>query len=119
VPSGNKKPELQYTLVADSLKSPLPMSAYFLRAPTPPDAQYSLRLGLFSKLDQATQFANNLSMKDKTTVVKASDAQRDWYMVLLGPFTSKASATENRQRLQNEQISATLMLWPPEPESDG
>ncbi|GLX80359.1 hypothetical protein tinsulaeT_36990 [Thalassotalea insulae] len=118
VESGNPAAKHQYTMDVDTLKTPLPMSRYFLRGPTPPDALFALRLGLYSKVQQATQYAESLSLDTPVIVVKAMDTHRDWYMVFLGPFDTIEAAEEKKDGLQKRQISATLMIWPPKPEKD-
>lgn len=112
VESTSRVPDAVYSVVEDSLTSPFPMESFLLVTPTPLDAKFALRLGLYSQLQQATAAANELQVSARTLIVKSTDATREWYLVALGPYTSISEAERKKQWLQKNQISSTLMLWP-------
>lgn len=116
VESGDPVSKHRYTIDIDTLKTPLPMSSYFLQSTNPPGAMFALRLGLYSKLQQATEYADSLSLDDDVVIVKTTDAHREWHIVFLGPFNTIKDAEVRKHQLQKKQISATLMSWPPKSE---
>lgn len=110
VDSTNKK-AIKYEINQDSLTTPLNMQDLLLVTPTPQDAMYALRLGLFSQLQQATKAAEALQLPALPMIVKAVGTNREWYLLTLGPYASEDQAEQKKLWLQNQQISATLILW--------
>lgn len=103
-----------YQINQPSLKQPLIMSDMLLDSISPANQVYGLQLGLYGQLPQAIAQAQQYhSLTMATTIVKATDQQRYWYLLLLGPYDSQARASSQRLQLRQKQnISATLMQWP-------
>jgi cell division protein FtsN len=102
-----------YQIDQPSLKEPLPMADTLLSATEPPGSAYGLRLGLFSQLQQAIGQGQKLALADNPTIVKLTDQQRYWYLLMLGPYDSTDIANQQRYDMARQHgISATLMKWP-------
>ncbi|MBJ7539992.1 SPOR domain-containing protein [Marinomonas transparens] len=111
-PSINKTQAANYLINQDSLSSPLDMKDFLLITPTPSDSTFTLRLGLYSQLQQAVTEAKAINAPSKTVIIKVTDKNREWYLVLLGQYATLSQAEQQRRWLQNNQTSATLMLLP-------
>jgi|GEM_PF-2464752 hypothetical protein len=104
--------ETNYTISQDSLFAPLPMTEFLLITPPPIDAAFTLRLGLYSQLQQAVNAAKFVKLSNKTVIVKVVDNNREWYLLLFNQYQTAEKAEQQKQALENQKISATLMLWP-------
>ena len=109
-PSADFSKKSAYKINQDSLTSPISMGELLLITPTPKGAEFTLNLGLFSQLQAAIEAAESIQSTNVTLIVKAKDNNREWYLVLLGRYQTKAKAKQ--QQLQIKQSSATLMLRP-------
>lgn len=107
-----RKNDVAYTIIQDSLTSPYLMNDLLLISPSPPDAEFALRLGLYHQLQQAITVAKTLQIPTKPYIIKAIDTHREWYIILLGPYASKSQAEQKKLWLQKNQLSATLSMWP-------
>ena len=110
-----------YIIDLPSLKSPLLMSDTLLTTLKEEDSVYGLRLGLFGQLTQAINLGKSLGNKpeeknafeDTAIIVKATDKQRFWYFLILGPYSSEDIANKKRMLLlQNQDLSTTIIKWP-------
>lgn len=102
-----------YQISQSSLKKPLLMTTTLLPALSLQDSSYGLRLGLFGQLQQAINQSTKYRLADNPTIIKTTDQQRLWYLLVLGPFDSKQHASDRRLLLrQNHDISTTLINWP-------
>lgn len=102
-----------YHIEQPTLKKPLLMSDTLLDAFEQNTNGYGLTLGLFGQLQQAIDQGIKYGLKDNPTIVKATDRQRYWYILILGPYMSQAQANQRRLLLQqNMDISTTLIKWP-------
>ncbi len=109
--------KVNYQIDQDSLKTPLLMADTLLTTFEEQDTQYGLQLGLFSQLQQAITQANKMALADLSDsdplIFKATDHQRFWYLLVLGPFDSKNQSTQQSLRLQqSNSIEAKVMRWP-------
>ena len=101
-----------YQVNQSSLFNPLPMKAFLLVTPIPKDARFTLRLGLYSDLQVATDNAELIETTKRTSIVKTVEHYREWYLLLHGRYDSRERAQQDQQWLKNNHVSATLMLWP-------
>ncbi|MFT4927209.1 MAG: hypothetical protein ACI8WB_003315 [Phenylobacterium sp.] len=108
--------KISYHIDQPSLKKPLSMDDILLSPVGEDEQRYGLRLGLFGQLQQAIYLAEKTIQSKpatETTIIKATDQQRYWYMVILGPFKTPSQANQQGTLLlQKQQISTTLMRWP-------
>jgi len=88
------------------------MTEFLLITPPPIDAAFTLRLGLYSQLQQAVNAAKFVKLSNKTVIVKVVDNNREWYLLLFNQYQTAEKAEQQKQALENQKISATLMLWP-------
>jgi len=110
--SMNLSVQESYKINQDSLSSPIPMKDFLLITPIPNDATFTLRLGLYSQLQHAITSVESISLPIETIIIKATDGYREWYLVLQGKYEKQSHAEQQQQWLQNNQIPATLILWP-------
>jgi len=101
-----------YTILQSSLRHPLSMEDFLLTASEPLNTAFALRLGLYSQLQHAIAAATEISLPIETSIIKAKDHDRQWYLLLHGMYTSMAKAEQKKLWLQNNQISATLVKLP-------
>ena len=103
---------LSYEVNQKSLFNPIPMTHFLLVTPLPVKSKFTLRLGLYSELNFAVEAANYLKVSEQVFIVKTIDKTREWYLILLGEYETIAQAEIQKQQLQKNQQSATLMLLP-------
>ncbi|WP_281557535.1 SPOR domain-containing protein [Thalassomonas sp. RHCl1] len=102
-----------YLINQDSLKKPLQMSATLLNPPEQDTADFGLRLGLFSQLAQAVGQGQKYALAQTPDIIKVSDQQRYWYLLILGPYSNQMQANlQSRQLEEKHGISTTLIRWP-------
>ncbi|MCW4628481.1 MULTISPECIES: hypothetical protein [Marinomonas] len=104
--------QTNYTISQDSLFAPLPMTEFLLITPTPNDVVFTLRLGLYSQLQQAVNAAESMDLSSKAFIVKVVDNNREWYLLLFNQHPTAEKAEQQKRVLENQKISATLMLLP-------
>ncbi|WDE08064.1 SPOR domain-containing protein [Thalassomonas viridans] len=109
-----------YQINQDSLKKPLLMSATLLDPLDQDSSGFGLRLGLFSQLAQAISKGQEYSLSQIPDIIKVTDQQRYWYLLILGPYPSEAQANRESSQLEEKHgISTTLIRWPfPENKKD-
>ncbi|BFM48703.1 SPOR domain-containing protein [Marinomonas sp. THO17] len=100
-----------YTVDADSLISPYPLSSMHLPAANK-GAKYTLQVGLHRELGQATDQAQRIEFDAPLRIIKAKDHQKEWFLILVGPYSNKFKAEQAKQALQDEGISSRVSLWP-------
>ena len=102
-----------YQIDQPSLKTPLLMTDTLLPTVALQDSLYGLRLGMFGQLQQAINQGKKYRLADDPTIFKTTDEQRLWYLLVLGPYSSKEDARGQGLLLQkNHDISTTLIQWP-------
>ncbi|WDE14320.1 SPOR domain-containing protein [Thalassomonas haliotis] len=104
---------IHYQINQDSLKKPLLMSTTLLDPLEQQASGFGLRLGLFSQLAQAIRQGQAYSLAQIPDIVKVTDEQRYWYLLILGPYPSEDLAHQQSFQLEEKHgISTTLIRWP-------
>ncbi|WP_394183567.1 SPOR domain-containing protein [Marinomonas posidonica] len=100
-----------YTIDGDSLIFPYSLSN--MRLPSShQDAEYTLRVGLYRTLEQATNKAQSIQFNAPLLVIKAKDNQKEWFFVLVGRYSSELTAEQAKRQLQDNGVSSTISVWP-------
>jgi cell division protein FtsN len=105
--------QLFYQINQASLKQPLPMADTLLSATQAKDSLYGIGLGLFGQLPQAIGQGQKLALTENPSIVKLTDGNRYWYLLMIGPFESAQQANKRRFDIaQAHSMTATLIKWP-------
>lgn len=100
-----------YTVDADSLIFPYSLSSMRLNS-SRENVEYTLRVGLYRTLSQATDKAQSIQFNAPIQVIKAKDNQKEWFFILVGRYKNEQAAEQAKQALQDDGISSTINLWP-------
>ncbi|KZN15460.1 SPOR domain-containing protein [Marinomonas sp. TW1] len=103
-----------YTVDSDSLSAPYSLSSMNLPS-SEKDVEYTLRVGLYRELRQATNKAQSIRFNAPLQVIKATDNQKEWFFILVGRYSSEVFAEQAKQQLQNNGVSSTVSAWPTKP----
>lgn len=112
VANTNNELTTPYNINQSSLYTPIPMKKFLLVTPIPSNAKFTLRLGLYSELSMAVETALSITTDNDLFIIKATDSTREWYLLLHGQYESRRKAERDATWLQNNNSSATLMLFP-------
>ncbi len=111
-PSGQQQGFPSVNIDQKSESSPILIRDFYLTSPLPEDAKFTLQLGMYPQLPQAQSFAKTLPAGNHYRIVKTTDNQRFWYLVLQGSYPSQEQAALAQQDLKANQISSNLKLLP-------
>ncbi|RBO81892.1 SPOR domain-containing protein [Marinomonas aquiplantarum] len=100
-----------YTVDGDSLIFPYSLSSLRL-PPSKENAEYTLRVGLYRTLGQATDKAQTIQINAPIQVIKATDNQKEWFFILVGRYTNELAAEQAKQTLHNDGVASTVSVWP-------
>jgi len=100
-----------YTVDGDSLIFPYSLSSLRL-PPSKESAEYTLRVGLYRTLGQATDKAQTIQINAPILVIKATDNQKEWFFILVGRYTNELAAEQAKQTLQDDGVASTVSVWP-------
>ncbi|AEF54431.1 SPOR domain-containing protein [Marinomonas posidonica] len=100
-----------YTVDSESLITPYLLSDMQLPSSNK-EAEYTLRVGLFRKLGQATDKVETFQSDAPIHIIKAKDNQKEWFFILVGRYSSEFEAEQAKQELQDEGVSSTVSVWP-------
>ncbi|RBO81917.1 SPOR domain-containing protein [Marinomonas aquiplantarum] len=113
-PNASVQATPSYIIDSKSLSKPYLMNSLLLTSPLPKEAKFTLRVGLYSEISQAIDKAQTINDSEPISIVKAIDRQKEWYFLLMGPYSTRLKAEQKKHDLQKKRISSTLSLWPKE-----
>ncbi|WP_432453219.1 MULTISPECIES: SPOR domain-containing protein [unclassified Agarivorans] len=104
---------LKFKLDSASLKSPLSNQDLQLKVADTGNRQFAVQIGLYSDLTQASFALNKLELSQTANIFATHDNQRQWYVALLGPFSTIDNAKHWQQ--QHFNLATSLVQWPDSP----
>lgn len=114
--------EQAFQLVTDSLNVPidaslLESSQTLFNSSSEEKPEYGLQLGIYGSQEVSELNAVALEKKDldlpfSPSIMQLADEKRRWFILALGPFSSKSELKSFQKIFDDNHINTQLIIWP-------